>query len=145
MHPIAIELAGFGFRQVSMPNEVGFVRQRDPLCLARLRKRIEQAKLHSLRMLGKQRKVNPLAIPCGAERIGFTRQQVAQNLALARISGSAVRWMTLPVRIAEPVLLTGVRETKARRLARNWQTPLCEHQLCTSGSRAPAGLRWGGL
>jgi hypothetical protein len=68
MHPVAVKQSGPGILEITMPDCIAVLRQLDALDLP-LARGIEKAKLHLLRMGGKDREVRALAIPCRAQRI----------------------------------------------------------------------------
>jgi hypothetical protein len=57
-----------------MPDPVGGFRKSDTPGLALGIRRIKQAQLHALSLLGKEGKINALTVPGGAERVGSSRQ-----------------------------------------------------------------------
>jgi hypothetical protein len=61
-----------------MPNQLRLLAQLDALHLT-LSARIKQAELDTLRVLGKKRKVNALAIPSGSTRERFPRPDRANR------------------------------------------------------------------
>ena len=68
VHPIAIYGAGPRIRQITVPNLVGVLRQRDALELA-LAAGIEQAQLDASRVRGEQREVDTETVPRRAQRV----------------------------------------------------------------------------
>ena len=71
MHAVAVDLAGHDVAEIAVPHILGALRQRDPFELAPALA-VEQAKLHLLRIGGKQRKIGAPPVPAGSQRMGRT-------------------------------------------------------------------------
>ena len=73
VHAIAVELPGMDVGQVAVPDHVGLLGQRDGQGFDLGVDRVEEAQLHAGRVLGKNREIDPDAVPGCAEGIGSTR------------------------------------------------------------------------
>ena len=77
MHAIAVDLARSQLRQITVPDLIRFLRQRDAVRFALRVRRIEQAQLNLGRVLREEREVNAAAVevaPSGEGRPGQTRK-----------------------------------------------------------------------
>ena len=70
---ITVELARPDIRHVAVPVHVRLLGQRDPLALGRCLRTIEEAQVHTGRVLGKDGEVDAEAVPRRAERIRLAR------------------------------------------------------------------------
>ena len=73
VHTVAIQLAGPDVGQITVPDHVGLLGQRNHQRLGFRLGRIEQAQLYASRMFGEQREVDADAIPGGTEWVGSPR------------------------------------------------------------------------
>ena len=73
VHAVAVELARADVGQVTVPDEVGSLAQRDALRFEGIVRLLEQAEVHGLGVLGEDREVHALAVPRGPLRIGVPR------------------------------------------------------------------------
>jgi hypothetical protein len=72
MDPVAVQLAGTQFGQVGMPDLIGLLAQLEALLFVSSAA-IKQAQLDLIRVLGEQGKIDPFAVPRGAQGIGLAR------------------------------------------------------------------------
>ena len=84
VNPVAVELSRQDPGHVSVPDEVGLLRQRDSCRLSGAVRGIEQAEFHLERMLGEDREVDAGSVPCRAERIRGTRPDFHAGPAMAQ-------------------------------------------------------------
>ena len=81
VHAISVQLSGAHIGEVAVPDLVAALEHRNAMTLLRIIVRVEQAQRDSGRVLGKDRKVDALSVPRGAQRIRLTGPDTHQAIS----------------------------------------------------------------